>query len=52
MANTHKGVTGRRRPTNKVNEAKRVRQTEQVREFLFNGLDDLKKKAANKTATK
>ncbi|UQS82089.1 hypothetical protein MOO45_07875 [Bombilactobacillus folatiphilus] len=50
MANTHKGVTGRRRPVSKLNSSKRRQQHEAVLAFLRNGLDEMKKES--KLATK
>ncbi|MCO6542042.1 MAG: hypothetical protein J6584_07510 [Lactobacillus sp.] len=52
MVNTHKGVTGRRRPTSKLNSAKRRQHTDEVLSFLMNGLDDMKKAEAKKSAKK
>ena len=52
MVNTHKGVTGRRRPTSKGNSMKRRQHNDEVVSFLMNGLNDMKKAAAAKKSTK
>ncbi|NVY96525.1 hypothetical protein HU830_05010 [Lactobacillus sp. DCY120] len=48
MANTHKGVTGRRRPTSKGNSASRRQHTDAVLAFLFDGLAEMKEKSKSK----
>ncbi|UQS84278.1 hypothetical protein [Bombilactobacillus thymidiniphilus] len=50
MANTHKGVTGNRRPVSRENSAKRRQHTDEVLNFLKNGLDEMKKENATKKA--
>lgn len=52
MVNTHKGVTGRRRPISKLNSVKRRQHNDEVVSFLVNGLNDMKKSDVVKKSIK